>query len=453
MRRKGIEIKKIGNSFYAYEVTTVWDRNEKKRKKVSKYLGKWVQGKIEGKKSPHPKNVYELGNISLLWVALRESGLARLLQMFFPDYYNEIVLLSFSKIANPQSLKNLKTWYEKTYLAKMLKTSVSLESLLEFLREIGMQENVQRDFFRKFGGKKEQLVCEVPISFWASKDTNPLELDQEYLLPHFHLLLAFSKAEKQPCCFRLVPGSSMDIKAFWRFAEEIRDKNAIFILDKSFLDKHSLDSLEGATFNFILPLRRSNGIVDYEKRIPGWFLFKERIVGYTSYSYDSFRIYLFEDVSLRRTEENEFYNLGFKSSFTAFSKKWMGKIILLSNMEIKPWEAFSLYMFRNETEKNFRSFFQTDISCLKDEASVQGYVFVMFISFLLYHYLLEKFAEVKLKEMSVEEVLLELSKVCVVEIEKQREIVSEIPEKIRKIADLLGLKLDLFPDISRLQTR
>ena len=39
-RKIPVEVKQAGNSYYLYRSTTRWDKREKKRKKVSEYLGK-----------------------------------------------------------------------------------------------------------------------------------------------------------------------------------------------------------------------------------------------------------------------------------------------------------------------------------------------------------------------------------------------------------------------------
>ena len=118
---KGIEIKRIGNNYYAYKSTTVWDKEKKKRRKVSRYLGKYVDGKIvKVREIASIRGVYELGNVSLLWHIIEKSGIKSMLQKTFPDEWEEIVLLAFNRVLNPQPLKSVKLWYEKTYLAKLI---------------------------------------------------------------------------------------------------------------------------------------------------------------------------------------------------------------------------------------------------------------------------------------------------------------------------------------------
>ena len=445
-RPRGIEIKKIGNHFYAYRATTVWDRKLRKRRKVSKYLGKWVDGKIVEVAERRLGGAYELGNVALLWTALRESGLDKLLQTFFPDRQDEIVLLAMNRVINPQPLKSVGAWYEKTYLTKLIEPSVSPKSLAASLREIGRDSNAQRDFFNALITADEKLVYDTSAIFSYSKELNLAELGynrDELLLSKVNILLAFSKAKKQPCYIRLVPGSVMDVKTLRVFIEEIRDKRAFLVMDKGFLDRHSFGLLESAGFNFILPLRRNSRMIDYGKPASGWFVFRKRTIKHTSYPYGSLHVYLFEDILLRAMEENEFYTLRARGVPVTFRKEWAGKIALVSNVKLKPQEAFLLYKSRDDIEKAFNVFknlLQADTPYLREETSLRGYVFITFIALFLYYHLLRKLAEVGVnKKISVKDVLLELSKIYVIEV-GGREIVSEIPKNAKKLAELLGLE-------------
>lgn len=454
-RPKGVEIKKIGSNYYAYRVTTIWDKKLRKRKKISRYLGKWVNGKIVRITERRLGGVYEFGNIALLWRELEESGLKKLLETHFPDRSDELILLAFNRVIAPQPLKNLRSWHEKTYLARLISPSASPRAIATYLREIGADRRAQREFFNALITADEKLVYDTSAIFSYSKNLNLAELvsgRDELLLPRISLLLAFSRSKRQPCYIRLVPGSVMDVKTLRVFIEEIRDKSAFLILDKGFLDRQNFKLLSEAGFNFILPLRRNSKLIDYGRRITGWFIFRKRTIRCTSYRRDGFYIYLFEDILLRATEENEFYNLKAKGASPTFHREWAGKIALISNAKLSPREAFQLYKSRDDIERAFHVFknlLQADTPYLRDENSLRGYVLATFIALFLYYLLLKRLAVAGINgKVSVKDALLELSKVYAVEI-GDRVTVSEIPKKARTLAGALGLKLELFPKIGR----
>lgn len=454
-RPKGVEIKRIGDHHYAYRVTTVWDPKLRKRRKVSRYLGKWVDGRIIRVTERRLGGVYEFGNIALLWRELEESGLRKLLEIHFPDLHDELILLAFNRVIAPQPLKNLRSWYEKTYLAKLISPSASPRAISACLRDLGADRRAQSDFFNALIEAGEKLIYDTSAIFSYSKNLNLAELvtgRDELLLPRINFLLAFSRSKRQPCYVRLVPGSVMDVKTLRVFVEEIRDKSAFLILDKGFLDKHNLSLLNDAGFNFILPLRRNSKLIDYRRRMTGWFLFRKRTIRYTSYSREELHIYLFEDILLRATEENEFYNLRAAGASPKFHREWAGRIALVSNVKLRPQEAFQLYKSRDEIERAFHVFknlLQADTPYLRDENSLRGYVLVTFVALFLYYLLLRRLMATGInRRVSVRDVLLELSKVYAVEI-GDRITISEVPKKARTLAQTLGLKLELFPKIGK----
>ncbi|MDH7556945.1 MAG: hypothetical protein QHG94_08460 [Candidatus Methanosuratincola sp.] len=65
---KGLEVKKLNNSFYVYWSTTIWLKDERRRKKVSTYLDPEL-GLVEGEKHferVRVTSIKEQGNALLL---------------------------------------------------------------------------------------------------------------------------------------------------------------------------------------------------------------------------------------------------------------------------------------------------------------------------------------------------------------------------------------------------
>jgi hypothetical protein len=69
--KKGIEVKEISGNYYVYHSTTYWDKELKKRRKVSEYIGKLdrVKGLVEGIKrsikATNLRGIKEYGNAVL----------------------------------------------------------------------------------------------------------------------------------------------------------------------------------------------------------------------------------------------------------------------------------------------------------------------------------------------------------------------------------------------------
>ena len=63
-KRKGTEIRKIGNNFYLYKVTSVWDKERKRARKITeKFLGTITQ---DGLIKPREERLIEsIGSVSV----------------------------------------------------------------------------------------------------------------------------------------------------------------------------------------------------------------------------------------------------------------------------------------------------------------------------------------------------------------------------------------------------
>ena len=75
---KGLEIKKFSNGYYVYRSTTYWDKELKKRRKKSAYIGRLNKDKglIESQKtvisSKRVRSIWEYGNAALLDYSLQD---------------------------------------------------------------------------------------------------------------------------------------------------------------------------------------------------------------------------------------------------------------------------------------------------------------------------------------------------------------------------------------------
>ncbi len=86
---------------------------------------------------------------------------------------------------------------------------------------------------------------------------------------------------------------------------------------------------------------------------------------------------------------------------------------------------------------------ENDKTYLDDDDAVRGYFFISFLSLYLYYKILNLLRKAELVDkISVNEVLLELSKVYEIHLGEKRKL-SETPDKVLKLAD--SLELNIFP--------
>ena len=99
--QKGIEVKEISNHYYVYHSTTYWDKQLKKRRKISEYIGKLdrTKGLIEGVKrsitATNLRGIKEYGNAVLFDLILVD--MRSCLAKAFEDVWEEVYALAITR--------------------------------------------------------------------------------------------------------------------------------------------------------------------------------------------------------------------------------------------------------------------------------------------------------------------------------------------------------------------
>jgi transposase len=225
----------------------------------------------------------------------------------------------------------------------------------------------------------------------------------------------------------------------------------IMVMDTGFFSRTNLEHLIKRGLSFIIPCKRNSRLVP-QITVPSknFFMYRGRAIKHTETEAEGLHLYLFEDAKLRYEEETTYYTLieQGKRKFKEEDTKNFGRIFLLSNLTDSPQQIYLMYKSREEIEFAFnllKNVMEVDRSYLRDNETLSGYLFINFISLYFYYLVLNLLQKKELNsKLSVRDLLLELSKVYVVECE-DKELISEIPKKANCLIQLLGY--DLFPKL------
>ncbi len=457
-RGEPLEVKKIGRNYYLYQSTTQWIKGEKRRKKVSKYIGRITKkGVVIGKRGKrYARTIYEYGNARLLMGVMDE--IIPSLKGAFPDDYKEIIAMGIVKVLQPTPLRLVKSRWERLYLSKEIEASLSPNILSERLRYIGSDWDAQRRFFEYLMGRSKYLVFDLSSIVSYSKDLRLAEkgYNSEHLyLKQINFALVFSTDCNVPVMIKAIPGSVRDIKSLKHIIKTLGLNSSILVLDRGFASHYLADLMKEKEMRFILPLRRNFRVIDYDMELKESFIYRKRGINWGKKVVGDNLLYLYEDVMLRGEEESTFIEMieeGKKSRRElARERERFGKIAILSNIDSDGKDIYLLYKQREKVEVAFdamKNELENDKSYLSDDDAVRGYFFISFISLYLYFRILNILKENNLiGKMSVKEVLFELSKVYLVYYDDGEKSLSEIPHKAEKIEKILNL--NLFPKTLR----
>lgn len=441
---KNIEIKENNGKYYCYQSTSVWNKEKKKPEKDSKYLGSVTPQGLLPAHEANLKGIYEYGNIMLLWHLLDKNGILKSLQEIYPDDWKTILIFSMNRLIDPRPIKSMNSWYEKTYLAKKFGFSITPKKISKVLETVGTNWNYMEKVFDSIREDNERIIYDRSVIFSSSKNNPLLEIGhnkEHLLLTKANIVMAFSHERFLPIFFRVIPGSIHEIKTIDILIEELGE-NIILVMDKGFTSKDTFEKISKKA-KFIMPLKRDSTMINYSVKMDSFFIYHDRPIKYSKYNYNSFFMYTYEDLSLKIEEESTYFKLISEGKKVDFKEEWAGKITLISRMEMEPKDAYEMWKSRDQIEKAFDIFqnhLDVDRPYVQRQEVFQGYLFSSFIGLICYYLILKILKIAKINDkISVSDVLLEVSKVYLLEIGKT-EMISERSKKVRKLLKCMELE-------------
>ena len=360
-----------------------------------------------------------------------------------------ILALALNRVIYPMPLKSVKSWVEKTYLAKIV-TEISPKSLSGMLQRIGSESEKQRSVFRSLMKRNEIIAYDTSALFSYSPGISLAEFghnNSDMTLPMIKIILGFSRSRNEPCYIRSDPGSVADIDTL-RSAQRDVPPGTLFVMDRGFIDDDNFHTMDTSGLYFITPLKRNSRIIDYSCDMKDFFMFRKRAIRYSVKKAGKYDLHLFEDLLMKAYEENDYYARISEGKQVEFFPERAGKIAILTNAGEKSQKVFELYKFRNDVEESFdvfKNLLQTDTPYLRDDDTLRGYLFVSFISLIAYYRILSLLKKKGINDrISVKDAILQLSKIYLTDV-GNRSILAEMPKKVRDLAELLGMEPDLFP--------
>lgn len=140
-KRKGTAVHKIGKHFYLYEVSSKWDKELKRARKVTKgYLGIITP---EVLKEPEyrinrPTTCKEYG--ASLFLLKENKEIIERLNEYFPSWWKEIFVLSILRLMHKSPLKHMDLHYQGSWLFEVIKDAhLSKDTLHRILESLGRE--------------------------------------------------------------------------------------------------------------------------------------------------------------------------------------------------------------------------------------------------------------------------------------------------------------------------
>lgn len=466
-KRKGTAIHKIGKNFYLYEITSKWDKDLKRAKKITKgYLGIITP---DGLKEPaykrnSPTTFKEYGASYLLMNQNKDilSGLKEC----FPYWWKEIFVLSALRFMHKSPLKNMRFYYEGSFLSEEIKdVSLHEKALLNIFKEIGGDRGSIVRFLRTFISDGENLLIDLTNVFTLS--SNIVFAENGYngefdFTPQVNVLFMFSFSNKLPLFYRVLPGNVRDVNTLKSTIYESGIKDVIIIGDKGFYSEDNIELLNRSEIKYILPLKRNSLLIDYglmnnldKREFESYFKFNKRYIWYYKSKTNKgskIPVWVYLDERLRVSEQEDYLTriethpeLGYTKEGFYQQMSRFGTIALITNLkELSPEVVFQYFKSRYQIEvmfDTFKNILESDRTYMRTDRAMETWMFINYLAltyyYKIYHLLIKHNF---LKEYSVLDVVLYLSKFCKVKISNHW-IDIEIPKQTRNLIEKLGLHI------------
>jgi transposase len=469
-RLPGTELRLINNKYYLYEVTSKWDPDKKRAKKISgKLLGRITKedGFIESDKARLRKKEFAVSQLSV-----KEYGIVNfidscfgnyltLIEKYFPDCWREIVTLAYCKLAYQSPMKNVEFHYFHSYLSeKFPKLQLTPKNITDLLRLIGGQRTRITDFFKEFGVPNDNILFDGTdlISNSRKMDITKYGKSKKGTYDSMaNIMFIFSVKEQLPVYYRIMPGNIKDVKAFKLCLAESHLKDAVIIADKGFYSEENIDLLRKEKLHFIVPLKRNSSLINYNKmqygskqKFDGFFKFENRIIWYYKTKAGKENIYTYLDDELKAEEIRDYlvrveslpedYNM---DNFYTHQYRF-GTISLLNNLQKTPEQVFEDYKSRSQIETMIdalKNVIDADKSYMQNEQALEAWMFINYIVLHWYYKILQLLKSKELNSryspMDIIQFLKEVRKVKI----NDNWYNAEITRKSKDLLELIGVHI------------
>jgi transposase len=427
-KQKNTEIRHIKGRYYLYQITSKWDSQKKRTKKVT--LG--MVGTITEKDGLIPKGTLPRGRVRTkttpthlaLHVSTKEYGASAFLSSIaldiqdklkelFPSQWQNIFILAMLRLLYQAPLKRCAFLFEESFLTETFsETSLGKDSLTGFMQSLGTKREIIVNFMKHFIKGAEHIVFDA-TAIVSHSSTNKLagrgyNPDGSYD-PQVNLFYMFDVSKKEPNYYRLFPGNIQGTSALKHCLAESGVRHMIAIGDKGFCSEKNLQHLEEAQLRYIMPLKRDSKYIDYDRfgsslyqeAFDGHFIYQKRPIFYAympnvlSESGKVRSVIVFKDKSLALDEEKNYLSRISQEwedyTIEGYHKKQLkfGVIAMISNcQDLTPEEIYIAYKSRMEIETVFDSYknlLEADRTYMRNDKSMEAWVFVNHIATMLYY--------------------------------------------------------------------
>lgn len=468
-----IRYKKRGNKWYVYEITYYWDKELKRGRQTSKYLG---NADIEGgeyaktgkqiiSKPKIEKTILDFGDSFAINEIGKNIGLNKVVADSFGDLADSVMNLACFQIIEGSAMQSAEDWYDGNIASILFKKAkIKSQDISRLINNLGNGE-LQQQFFKNyiasfFPKKTGLLIDSTALPSAINSSINAYGYTADGIKENVTALMLVEKTTKLPIYFRAIGGDIADTSTLKTTIAEITKlglKTESAILDAGFCSKENLQFMCEQELDFVTRLPKSHNVffdlvdeLKVSESMAKLVKYGDRIVFIESKEVIIYGNKMFAHVILDPSKKAKDMNMAMKdkmddkqtiAQMAELDKKlkYSGLLILLSKSKIEKQEILPTYYMRQAIEQIF-GFAKSNNNLLPlrvhSERSINGYLMLVFLSLILFISMREKLKSA----MTMDQALIRLRGLKA-KVYENEIIVQEPNKKIKDIAKSLNIIL------------
>ena len=414
----GLTLEKNGNRHYVYWASSKWDRDAKKRKKLTEYIGileppgnliissdidlekmdpRAVQvAKIDVeryKKRPDTIMDYRIrGTMAILERACRDFFPS--LRESFPKICDDLLMLAMARLCGRGRLCQAGRWFVQQDNLMSLNAHVDPEYLSNVLKIAGGCIDAQDKFFESLKTSGKHMAVDMTVCFSKGKAYLIKKGYNRFRLKcgQFNLAVICGLDDKLPQALKTVAGNVKEGCIIDILKEMEIGTDCVLVMDRGYLSEEVMDELHYAGYRFVIPVRRNSQLYEELDLESGkGFRFRGNAVLWGKGKGMGYNAYRFENENQRNSELSGMMWDGESDPDKKYSidgdPSRAGNLILITDLNEDPQTLYEMFKLRcsveecNDTSKNVLS---ADSTYLRDNLSIMGFNFVTFLALRMY---------------------------------------------------------------------
>ena len=470
-----LRYKQRGQKYYVYEVSNIWDKERKKYKQHSLYLGTASEkGGVYSKTSllrlvsKSEKAIVDYGDSYALFSVLKSSGLQALLKDTLPQYESVTALVLYQLISG-DAMSHYQNWAEGNFAQYLFpKINLTSQRISELLKKLGNHETEQKFFkeyiARFFQKRRGILIDSTALPSAMNSSLNSWGYSADGIDKKVGCLMLVDKESKLPIFFRAIPGEIADVstlKSTFKEIELLGLKADQAIFDAGYFSESNIIYLCESGISFISRMPKSRKVfgelADKHKHnledIANTVQYGDRYVFLKSVEISLYGYQMFAHIILdpdKKAQDIKYLMkeaLGNQNEQNDTNKKLeqAGILILISRHMVDQAEVLPSYYTRQSIEQIFGfAKSSNDLLPLRvhSEEALRGYLFLNFIVLILFIQVRNQLQE----EFTTKQALIILRNLKA-KIFDSEILLTELSKKQKTIFDLLNVTVPIIPGI------